>query len=164
MRGVKTVVHARGEPQRHVAAVAVEIDRVLLAQQIRDRVSRSLDLQEARAIQGTGRADDCVAWAHQDLGAAIDRSRAFPELPDEAIVHAAKPGLLGIAQIEIGKEAPDADRQIAEQRLLDPAEPAYEARGQPARNPVGEQKIDAVLFEGTQQAGSQRHASVNFRR
>ena len=50
-------------------------------------------------------------------------------------------------QVEIGEQAPDADRQIAHQRLLDLAEPAHELRGQPARNAVGEQEVDVLLLQ-----------------
>jgi hypothetical protein len=54
---------------------------------------------------------------------------------------------LRLAQVQIRKEAPRCDGQIADQRLLDLAEPAYELRGQSARNTVGEQKIQILVRE-----------------
>ena len=55
--------------------------------------------------------------------------------------------LLRLAQVEIGEQAPDADRQVAHQRLLDLAEPAHEPGQQPARDAVGQQEVEVLLLE-----------------
>ena len=80
MRRVEAVVHARGQPQRHVAAIAVGLDQVGIAQQLLERVGKSLDLIEIGAGDRAAGADDGVAGADQDVGAAIDRARAVLEL------------------------------------------------------------------------------------
>ena len=75
MRRVEAVIHARGQPQRDVAAVAVGLDQVGIAQQILQRVGKSLDLVELGAGDRAAGADDGVAGAHQDLG-SCDRPAA----------------------------------------------------------------------------------------
>src|SRR5262249_46055199 len=130
------------------------------AEQVRQRVGKSLDLIEAGAGDRAGRADDRVTRADEDFGVVVDRARALPELPDEAIVQAAKTRLLRLAQVQVGEEAPQGDRQVAHQRLFDPAEPAHELRGQPAGNPVGEQEIEVLLLQQTQNPGAKRHRAV----
>src|SRR5262249_7905468 len=44
-------------------------------------------------------------------------------------------------------QLPRGDRQIADDRLLDPAEPADQPGRQAARDPVRDQEIDRVLLE-----------------
>ena len=126
MRRVKAVVHARGQPQCDVTAVAVGLDQIAVAEQFLERVGEALDLIEASAGDGAGCPYDGVARAHEDFGAALDRARAVLELADEAIVHAAEFRAPRLPQIEIGEEAPEADGDVAHQRLLDLAEPAHE--------------------------------------
>ena len=57
----------------------------------------------------------------------IDRARAVFQFAGEAVVQAAELRLLGLAQIEVGEQPPQRDREVAHQRLLDLAEPADEA-------------------------------------
>src|SRR5262249_1412187 len=105
-------------------------------------------------------ADDRITGADEDLGAAIDWARSVLELADEAIVHAAKVLFLGLAQIQVAEETPEPHRQVAQQRLLDPAEPAHELRDQAARNSVGQQEVEVLLRQQAQNLGSQRHRAV----
>ena len=161
VRRVEAVIHARGEPQRDITAVAVRVHEVALGQEFAERVRKSLGLVEPGAGDRAASADDGVARAHQDVRPAVDRARAVLELADEAIVHAAEARFLRLPQVEIGKEPPRADRQIAHQRLLDAAEPADELRDQPARNAVGEQEIDVLLLQDAQKLGADRHGAVN---
>src|SRR5262249_36626107 len=67
VRRVETVVHARGQPQRRIAAVAVRVDQIVVAQQILQRVGESLDLIEAGAGDAAAGADDRVAGTDQDV-------------------------------------------------------------------------------------------------
>ena len=94
-------------------------------------------------------------------GSRIDRPGAVLELAGEAVVHAAELGLLRLAQVEVGEHPPEADREVAHQRLLDLAEPADERRGQPPGDAVGQQEIEVLLLEHAQHLGSQRHGAVN---
>ena len=131
------------------------------AQQILQRVGKSLDLKELGPGDRPAGADDRVAGADQDGWIGVDRPGAVLELPGEALVHAAEIGFLRLRQIQIGKEPPQPDREVAHQRLLDPAEPAHELGQQPPGNAVGQQEIDVLLLKHTQHLGSQRHGPVN---
>ena len=150
MRRMEAVIHARCQPQRHIAAVAMRLDERRIAQQILQRVGKSLGLIELGAVDRAAGADDGVARADQDVGRAVDRARAVLELADEAVVQAAELGLFGFAQIEVGEQPPERDREVADERLLDLAEPADELGRQPPRNAVGEQEIDVFLLEDPQ--------------
>ena len=76
--------------QRDVAAVAVGIDQLAIMEQVLEPVGKSLDLEDLGACDRAARADDGVARADDNFGPAVDRARTLLELPDEAIVHAAK--------------------------------------------------------------------------
>src|SRR5262249_49935037 len=57
-------------------------------------------------------------------------------------------GLARFVQPQVaGEERPDADRQIAHERLLDPAEPAGASSQQPAREAIGERKVDRLVLQ-----------------
>ena len=147
MRCMESVVHARCQSQRHVAAVATLLDQMGVAQKIVQRVGKALDLMEGGVSDGAAGADDRVTGAYQCVGAGVDRPSAVLEFSDEAVMHAAELIFFRLAQVQIRKEAPRCDRQIADERLLDLAEPAYELRGQSARNTVGDQEIQIFLGE-----------------
>ena len=80
-------------------------------------------------------------------------------LADEAVAQALEVRLLGLAQIEIAEQAPDPDREVAHERLLDPAEPPHEAGGQTPRNAVGEEEVQILLLRELGQQRSHRHAA-----
>jgi hypothetical protein len=109
--------------------------------------TRSLGLVEFGAGDRPTGADDRVAWTDQNVRPAVDRARPLLEFADEAIVHAAKLPRLCLPQVEIGKQPPDADRNIANERQFDAAEPADELRDESARDAVGEQEIDVFLLQ-----------------
>ena len=69
--------------------------------------------------------------------------------------------VLASLEVEIGEEAPDPDREIAHQRLLDLAEPADELRQQPPRDAVGQQEIEVLLLENRRDPGSDCHGPVS---
>src|SRR5262249_11029549 len=130
---------------RHISAVAMRAGQRGIAEQVGQGVGKSLDLIERCARNRSTCADDRITGADEDLGVAIDRARSVLELADEAIVQAAKVLLLGLAQIQVAEKTPEPDRQVAQQRLLDPAEPTHEPRGQAARNSVGQQEVEVLL-------------------
>ena len=68
-----------------------------------------------------------------------------------------KRGLLGLAQVEIGERRQAPIEQVADQRLLDLAEPADELRRQPPRNAVGQQEVEVLLLRAGEDFGLQRH-------
>ena len=82
-----------------------------------------------------------------DGGIGIDRPGAVLQLAGEAVVQARELGLLRLAQVEVGEQPPEPDRQVAHERLLDLAEPAHEPGRQPPRNAVGQQEIEVFLLE-----------------
>ena len=72
----------------------------------------------------------------------------------------AKFGVLGLAEIEIGEQPPSRDRKVANERLLDLAEPADELRRQPPRNAVGQEEINVFLLEDPKDLRPHRHGIV----
>src|SRR5208283_1626484 len=101
-------------------------DEIAIAEQLFERVAKPLGLVELGAGDRAAGTDDSVARADQDVRPAVDRARAVLEFADEAIVHAAKLRRLRLPQVEVGKQPPDADRNIANKRLFDATEPADE--------------------------------------
>src|SRR6516162_2896976 len=75
MRRVKTVIHARGQAQRDVAAVAMSLRQRAVAEQVRQRVETPLDLIEPGAGDRAARAHDRITRADEDFGVMVDRSR-----------------------------------------------------------------------------------------
>src|SRR5262249_4281227 len=136
------------------------VDQARAAEQALKGVGKPLDLQQSRAGDRTAGADDRVAGAHKHAGIPVDRPRAVLELPDEAVVHAAKLRVLGLAQVEVGEKTPDADGQVAHQRLLDAAEPPHEPGRQAPRNAVGQQEVEVLLLQDVEDGGADRHAAV----
>src|ERR1700751_3335532 len=63
--------------------------------------------------------------------------------------------------MEVEKQPPHANGNVPHQRLLDPAEPADQLRSQPARNAVGEEKIDVLLLENAKELGANRHGQTD---
>ena len=98
-------------------------------------------------------ADDAVGGAGDDGWIGIGRAQAGTEFARKTIVQAFEFGLLGLRQIEIGKQPPAGDRQIPHQRVLDLAEPAHESGDGRPGNPVGQQEVNILLLgEGGDQA------------
>jgi hypothetical protein len=75
-------------------------------------------------------------------------------------VHAAKVRLLRFAQVEVGKESPQPDRDVTDPGLLDLAEAAHDAREQPTGDAVGEQEVEILLLQQTQHLRAERHRAV----
>ena len=89
----------------------------------------------------------------------VDRSRAFLQLPDEAVVKASEVRLLRVVQLQVVREeAKPADREVPDQRVLDLAEPAHELGQPPTWDAVGEQEIEVLRLEDPVQGGP--HAAV----
>ncbi len=61
-------------------------------------------------------------------------------------MHAAKTRFTRLAEIKVREEAPDHYRQIADQWLLDPAEPANEAGQQTPGDSIGQQEVQILLM------------------
>ena len=58
---MEAVIHARGQPQRDEAAVAVRLDQSGIAEQVEQRIGRALDLKQFGIGDRAMRADDGVA-------------------------------------------------------------------------------------------------------
>ena len=145
---VETVVHAGGQPQGDVAAVAVPIDQAGVGQQLVQRVRQPLGLNEIGALQATEWSHDAVARAGDHIGPCIDGSDAVLELAGEAVVEAAELTLARFVQLRIaGEELPRRNRQIPNERLLDLGQPAHQAGQRATRNPVRQQKVDVLLLK-----------------
>jgi hypothetical protein len=144
VRCVKAVVHRRRQAQGHVAAVAVVRDQRVVDQQIMQRVGKTLGLDQLDAVHLAEAAHDAVARADQHPGIAVERPRARRQLAHEAVVQAGEVALLGLVQAQVRASLPGPEREIADRRLLDLAEPAEGARHQPARDAVGQQKEQLI--------------------
>ena len=110
---VEAVVHAGRQPQRDVAAVAVELDQLGIAQQVLQRVGEALGLdQHGRRRSRPDAPTMRVARADQHGGIGIDRARAGLELADEAVVQAREPRLGRLVEVRGRRTAarPPIDR------------------------------------------------------
>ena len=142
---MKMVVHARGQPQRRIGAVAIERGVAGIPEQLLQPIARALDLKKPVAVDPAAGADDRVARAGQDFGIRIERPRAVAQLANEAIVQAAEFRLASVGQVDVAEQPPDDDREVAHQRLLDAAEPAHEPRREAPWQPVGEQEVEPLM-------------------
>src|SRR5208283_15133 len=87
---MESMVHARGQTQRNVGSAAVEAREFRVAQQLQQRIRLTFGLDQRVIVDPTARTDDGVARANENGGIPVDRPCAVLELPDKAIVHAAK--------------------------------------------------------------------------
>src|SRR5262249_26335124 len=129
--GMEPVVHRRGQAQRHVGAAAVGVNgSTIAAKEIVERIGAAFGPGQTIAAHAAAGADDGAAGAEGPARIGIDRPHSRLELADEAVVHAPEARLLRLVEAQVaGEQRPRADRQIADDRLLDAAEPADEARG-----------------------------------
>ena len=125
------------------------------------RIGKALGLIKLRAGDFAAGADDGIAGADKDIGTGIDRARTILQFAREAIVHAAELRSLGLPQVEARKLPPNPDRKVADDRLFNAAEPADELSREAARNAVGQEEIDILLFDQAHQLGTDRHGTVN---
>src|SRR4051794_865689 len=116
----------------------------VVTKQVPQLIGEALYLQDAGALHRSGCPDYRIARTDQDIRVGIDRTHPVSKVPDEAVMQATEAFLTRLAQIQIGEEAPDADGQVADQRLLELAEPGEEAGCQPPGNAVGQQEIDVL--------------------
>ena len=157
------MVHARGEPQRRVGAVAIGLDQGRIGQQVVQRVGEALGLQQLDAVDRAAGADDGVARACKHLRVVVDRPRARLQRTREAGVQALEGLLPGITEIEIGEQAPDRDRRPRHDGVLDLAEPAHPARREAPGDAVRQQEVDVLLVEDFQQFRTQAHGVTGAR-
>jgi hypothetical protein len=72
---MEAVVHAGGEAQRDVAAIAVTLDQCRVAEQVKQGVGEALGLKEFDAGNLAAGADDAVARAGENGGVVIPGAR-----------------------------------------------------------------------------------------
>ena len=157
---MEAVVHARRQPQRHVRSVQVAVHQLLIAQQVHQRVGKSLGLQHRSAGDRAHGANDSVARAHQYGGVGVDAARTVLELAREAFMQAPEAGAARFAQVELAEQPPQRQAQLAHQRLLDAAQPAGEQRQPAARQAVGEQEVQVFLLRDLGDYLAWRHRTV----
>ncbi len=86
--------------------------------------------------------------------------RAFLQLADEAVAQTREMALLRLAEIEVAKQPPDADGNIAHQRLLDPAEPTHEPRGEPPGDAVRQREVETFVLRNCGNVRPDAHARL----
>ena len=146
MRRVKSVIHARGQPQRDELPVAVLLSQRRIAEQVRQRIGRALDLVEFVVANSSERADNAIRRADHDRRIGIGRPQAGTKLAGETVVHALEFALPGFRKVELGEQPPACDRQVAHERIFDLAEPAHEAGQRGARDTIGQEEIEIFLL------------------
>jgi hypothetical protein len=147
-RGVKPVVEARFQAQRHEHTVAIAFDEFGVAEQVLKLVGEALGLEYLGPAHVPMCPDDCIARAGQHFGIRIDRAHAGAQFADETLVQAAEPGCFGLGQVQVRrKQAPQANGDPGQRARRQLAEPAHEPRRQPPRDPVGDEEVQVFLQE-----------------
>src|ERR1700743_627976 len=93
-------------------------------------------------------------------GIGVDGPRAVLQPPREAGVQALEMCFLGLAEVEIGEQAPQKDTDRAQPRLLDPAQPTHELRQPASWNAVGQEEVDIFLLDDAIDQGAGSHLNV----
>ena len=106
---VKTVIHARGQPQRREQPAAVVAHQLIVVQQIRQRIRKALRLQHGSVLHLTACAHQRVAGTRQDAPVRRRGPRTVLELAGKAGVQALESSAPGIAQIEVRKHPPQGN-------------------------------------------------------
>jgi len=121
--------------------------RVLgVAEQVLKRVRSALDLKQLGIGDRAERADDGIAGADHDRRVRIGRTRAGLKLARETVMQAFERRLARLRQVEIGKQPPAGDRQVADQGVLDLAEPPHEPGQRRPRDAIGQEKVKIFLL------------------
>ena len=160
VRRVKAVVHARGQPQGRVPAVAVVADQFVVAQKVVQGIRKPLGLHDPALHHVAEGADQPVAGAGQHFRVGVDGPRAVLELAREAIAQALEARLLRLAEIEIREQAPHPDARGADQRVLDAAQPAHEQGEAAPRDAVGQQEVQPLLLGDPVHPRARSHLNV----
>jgi hypothetical protein len=130
------------------------------AEQLAHLVRKALGLEQPCAGDAAAGTDDGVARAGEQLRVGIHRPRAGHQIARETVVQAVEALLAGLAQVQIGEQAPHCDRGARQPGAADAAEAAHESREQDAWHPVGEQEVEVFLLKESAQRG-QVHEFVN---
>ena len=123
-----------------------------------------LSLAVALSLAGlkTVGADDAIARTDQDRRVGVGWPQAGLELARKAVVQAFETHLARFGEIEIGKQPPAGDREIADKGLFDLAEPAHEPCQRRPRNAVGQEKIQVFLLRQDRDEAFDCHESVSW--
>src|SRR5262249_28024164 len=160
--GVKTMVHAGGQSQGDVGAVAVGLRKRAILQQIFELVAGALDLHELGAGDRPASADDRITGTDERIGVVVERPASLLELADEAVAQARELRLLCLAQIDIAEEAPNGDRAIADDGVFELAEPTHETRGKAPGNAVRQREVEGLLLEQSRNEQADCHLVSQF--
>src|SRR5262249_20495119 len=98
---------------------------------------------------------DRIARADQHIRVGIDGAGTVLQVPDEAVVQATEPLLACVGEVQISEQAPNTDRQVADQRVLQLAGPAEESRRQPPWDAIGQEKVDVFMTSDRGNRGAQ---------
>jgi hypothetical protein len=107
--------------------VAIELCKFTVGQQVFQWIPRAFHLEQIGADDQPGGPDDGVAWTGEDFRVFVDWPHPILELADKAVAQAYEILFLRFAEVEMAEKAPDADGNIANEGVLELAEPAYEA-------------------------------------
>src|SRR5262245_28658403 len=161
VRSMKAMIHAGSQAQCGIAAVVVGRGQRAVAKQFLQRIRRAFHLQELGAGDATAGSNDPITRSNKRVGVMINGTRAFLQLADETVTQTGEVRLLGLTKIEIGEKAPDGDGEITDERLLDGAEPTNQTRGEPPRNAIGKNEIEAFVLAELDDKSSRAHVSAS---
>ena len=162
VRRVEAVVHARGQPQRDVAAVRVKARPGRGSpKQLVERVRESLGLEQLRALDAAASARRWRRRAHQHGRVGVDRPRAGLELAREAVVQAGEARSCslrsGPGRRRAARRAIEASRTSGcSIRLNQPMKRVSSRRG----NAVGQQEVQVFVLQRRRGAGCHVHGAV----
>ena len=134
---MKAVVHGGGEAQGHKSAIAPVFQVLLWAQQVLQCVREALGLEDPGPFNRPMRPDDGIHRAGHAVGVLRNGAGTLFELAGKAVMHAGKALLLGLAQVQVGKEFPDCNGGVAHPGVFNFAEPAHQSCQHLARYAVG---------------------------
>ena len=142
---MESVIHRRGQSQRHVLSAPKPLCRGRIPEQLAHGIRRALSLQCIDALEAAAGTDDCIAWAGNHRGVRVEHPRSRLERPGETGMQTAEALLARIAQVQVGEQPPDTNRQLGQQGTLDPAEPAHQVRQPDSGYTIGQQKVQIFL-------------------
>jgi acyl-CoA synthetase (AMP-forming)/AMP-acid ligase II len=160
VRRVEAVIVGRGQADGRKTAVAEGAAVRFVAEQVPQRIGKSLHLVEMVTVNLPAGADDAVAGRGENLGVRIDRPSAGLQLADEDVVHRPVFGRRSFRQIEIGEQLPGGDGGLAHHRIFDLGEPAHEAGREPARQTIGQEEVQILLSDKSVEGRAHRQGST----
>jgi len=106
-------------------------------------------------------AEQRIRRADEDGWILSDRPGTGAQFAHEGGVQAREALLFRVGEIDVAEQPPEADGGVADEGLLDPADPPHRPRREAAGQPVGEEEVQILLGADAAQRRTKRHHTVN---